>query len=53
MLYEMTQYLVSDVSANLAGHQVGEALEEGMGDTMEEDTEEVMEEGEGITTAGA
>ena len=33
--------------------EVGEALAEGMGDTMEADTEEVMEEGEGITTAGA
>ena len=33
--------------------EVGEALEEGMEDTMEADTEEVMEEEEGITTAGA
>ena len=33
--------------------EVGEALAEGMEDTMEADTEEVMEEGEGITMAGA
>ena len=34
--------------------EVGEALAEGMEDTMEADTEEVMEEEEvGITTAGA
>ena len=33
--------------------EVGEALEEGMEDTMEADTEEVMEEEEGITMAGA
>ena len=32
--------------------EVGEALAEGMEDTMEADTEEVMEE-EGITMAGA
>ena len=33
--------------------EVGEALAEGMEDTMEADTEEVMEEEEGITMAGA